>query len=273
VEILTQADSEPSRDWLSFVKTTRARNKIRHVINANEREKAIELGQKFLEREARRFGISLSKIAKARMETVANDYGYPKLDDLMAALGYGKYSARQVLGKLAPETAEQEAPAAPAAPPSPAAPASDLVILVKGADDLLTYRAKCCNPIRGEPIVGYVTRGKGVAVHAKSCSNVQNLMYEAERRIEVEWARGANESFNVRLMVHTDDRTGMLNHLTQILFDEEVNIRSVEARSEAGGVDGAIVEMTIEVRDKKQLERITGSMRRVSGVRDIERIH
>jgi GTP diphosphokinase / guanosine-3',5'-bis(diphosphate) 3'-diphosphatase len=276
IEILTQSNSSPSRDWLSFVKTARARNKVRHVINANEREKAIELGEKFLEREARRFGISLGRITKARMEEVASEYGYPKIEDLHAALGYGKYSARQVLAKLAPDTIDAEALPAPAPPPPPApgaASPADLVVLVKGADDLLTYRAKCCNPIRGEPIVGYVTRGKGVAVHSRSCTNVQNLMYESERRIEVEWARGANESFNVRLVVHTDDRTGMLNHLTQILFDEEVNIRSVEARGEDQGVDGAVVEMTIEVRDKKQLERITSAMRRVSGVRDIERVH
>jgi GTP diphosphokinase / guanosine-3',5'-bis(diphosphate) 3'-diphosphatase len=274
IEILTQSNSSPSRDWLSFVKTARARNKVRHVINASEREKAVELGEKFLEREARRFGVALGRIGKARFEEVASEYGYPKIEDLHAALGYGKFSARQVLGKLAPDTVDSEPAVAPPPPPSSSTTApGDLVILVKGADDLLTYRAKCCNPIRGEPIVGYVTRGKGVAVHSRSCSNVQNLMYESERRIEVEWARGANESFNVRLVVHTDDRTGMLNHLTQILFDEEVNIRSVEARGEEHGVDGAIVEMTIEVRDKKQLERITSAMRRVSGVRDIERVH
>ena len=144
---------------------------------------------------------------------------------------------------------------------------------MKGIDDLLTYRAKCCNPIRGEPIVGYITRGKGVAVHSKGCPNVQNLMYEAERRIEVEWARGARESFHVRLIVHTDDRAGMLNQLTQILFDEEVNIRSVEAHADEKQFDSAVVEMTVEVRDKKQLERVVSAMRRVSGVRDIERVH
>jgi GTP pyrophosphokinase len=275
VEILTQSNSQPSRDWLSFVKTARARNKVRHVINANEREKAIELGQKFLEREARRFGVALGRITRQQMESVAGEYGCSKLEDLQAALGYGKYSARQVLAKLAPDTVGAEAalprPAPPAAQPGTAG--QEPVVHVSGSDDLLTYRAKCCNPIKGEPIVGYVTRGKGVAVHARACSNVQNLMYEAERRIEVEWARGPNDPFPVRMLVHTDDRTGMLNQLTQILFDEEVNIRSVEARGEVPGVDGAVVEMTIEIRDKKQLDRISSAMRRVSGVRDMERLH
>jgi GTP pyrophosphokinase len=211
------------------------------------------------------------------MEAVAAEYGCAKIEDLHAALGWGKYSARQVLGKLSPE-AIQEEPAQTAPPesaPTKEKPgeAGDYVVQVKGFNDLLTYRAKCCNPIKGEPIVGYITRGKGVAVHSKNCPNVQNLMYEAERRIEVEWARSANASFHVRLVVHTDDRAGMLNQLTQILFDDNVNIRSVEAHTDEKNFDSAVVEMTIEVRDKKQLERLVQAMRRVPGVRDIERIH
>ena len=275
VEIITQKVSEPSRDWLSFVKTARARNKIRHVINASEREKAVDLGQKLVEREARRLGVSLSRITRVKMEQVAADYGVSKIEDLYAALGWGKYSAKQVLEKLAPEIVPPELPAAvPAlAEPRTEGDHKDAVIQVKGMDDLLTYRARCCNPIRGEPIVGYITRGKGVAVHSRTCPNVQNLMYEAERRIEVEWARAAGESFSVRLVVHSDDRSGMLNQLTQILFDDEVNIRSVEARGDDRQLEAAVIEMTIEVRDKKQLERLVSTMRRVSGVRDIERVY
>jgi GTP pyrophosphokinase len=277
VEIVTQSGSKPSRDWLTFVKTARARNKIRHVINATEREKAIDLGQKILEREARRLGVSLGRVSKAQLEAVAAEYGVSKIEDLQAALGWGKYSARQVLSKLAPEIVSPEAPSAPQLEQPPSVPrdasARDYVIQVKGIDDLLTYRAKCCNPIRGEPIVGYITRGKGVAVHSRNCPNVQNLLYESERRIDVEWARAGGEAFHVRLVVHTDDRTGILNQLTQILFGEECNIRSVEARTDDKNFDSAVVEMTIEVRDKKQLERIVSAMRRVSGVRDIERVH
>ncbi len=280
VEILTQNGGQPSRDWLSFVKTPRARNKIRHVINATEREKAIEIGQKLLEREGRRLGVAMSRITRQQMEAVAGEYGCGKIEDLQAALGWGKFSARQVLSKLAPGVVAPEPVAtAPVAEPAVTPErdrqslSGDYVIQVKGANDLLTYLAKCCNPIRGEPIVGYITRGKGVAVHSKNCPNVQNLMYEVERRIEVEWARGEGRSFNVRLVVHTDDRAGMLNQLTQILFDEDVNIRSVEAHADERNFDSAMVEMTIEVRDKKQLERIVSAMRRVSGVRDIERVH
>jgi GTP pyrophosphokinase len=278
VEILTQPGHMPSRDWLALVKTQRARNKIRHVINALERARAIEIGQGFLEREARRFGVALSRVSRADLEKVAGEYGCSKVEDLHAALGYGKYSARQVLHKLAPETvpADSPKPRAPsqaAAEGPAAAPAEDLVIKVRGIDDLLVYRAKCCNPIKGEAIVGYITRGKGVAVHSQICSNVQSLLYEAERKIEVEWARSTRESFPVKLTVRTDDRPGMLHQVTSILFNESCNILTLEARQdhEKGG-DGAVVEMTVEVRDKRQLERVLSTMRRVSGVRDIQRV-
>ena len=145
---------------------------------------------------------------------------------------------------------------------------------MKGIDDLLVYRAKCCNPIRGEAIVGYVTRGKGVAVHSLNCTNVQNLMYEVERKIDVEWARAATETFEVKLLIHTEDRPGILNQLTTVLFGEQINIRSLEARGDdERATDGAIIDVTVEVRDKKQLERVVSAVRRISGVRDIERVN
>ena len=278
VEILTQSGHLPSKDWLAIVKTSKARNKIKHVINTTERAKAIEIGQKYLEREARRAGAQLSRITKADLERVASDYGCGKMEDLHAALGYGKFSARQVLQKLVPDQMEvplTEAPkpaAQPTAPGHPSALAGDLVIKVKGCDGLLVYRAKCCNPIRGEGIVGYVTRGKGIAVHSMNCPNVQNLMYEVERKIDVEWARAATETFPVKVMIYTDDRPGMLNQLTSVLFAEQSNIRSLEASSDdKRGGDGAVIDMTIEIRDKKQLERVVNAIRRISGVRDVER--
>jgi guanosine-3',5'-bis(diphosphate) 3'-pyrophosphohydrolase len=279
VEILTQAGHLPSKDWLALVKTPRARNKIKHVINTTERAKAIEIGEKYLEREARRLGVAMSRISKAQVESVAAEYGCSKIEDLHAALGYGKYSPRQVLQKLAPDQVGPEIPEStqvPAGvsqrPPGPADP--DLIIRVKGMDELLVYRAKCCNPIRGEAIVGYVTRGKGVAVHSRNCSNVQNLMYEVERKIDVEWARAAKETFQVKLLIHTEDRPGMLSQLTTALFSEQTDIRSLEARSDdERAADGAIMDVTIEVKDKKQLERVVSAIRRIPGVRDIERVN
>jgi GTP pyrophosphokinase len=194
-------------------------------------------------------------------------------------LGYGKFSPRQVLQKLAPEQVPDEAaetrPAAsePAPPQTSRAADRDAVIKVKGFDDLLVYRAKCCNPINGETIVGYVTRGKGVGVHSKQCPNVQNLLYDVERKIEVEWSRNAADAFPVKLVVHTNDRPGLLAQLTMLLSDEKANIRSLEAKTDVGGDgEGALIEMTIDIRDKKQLEKLVSAMRRISGVRDVERM-
>jgi GTP diphosphokinase / guanosine-3',5'-bis(diphosphate) 3'-diphosphatase len=283
VEIMTQPNHLPSKDWLSIVKTSRARNKIKHVINATERVKAIEIGEKYLEKEARRLGVHLNKVTKLEFERVAGEYGYGKIEDLYAGLGFGKFSARQVLQNAAPsqfadlepeqvESGKEPSSAPPALIPRRQPAPGDLAIKVKGSDDVMVYRAKCCNPIPGEAIVGYVTRGKGVAVHSLACPNVQNLMYEVERKIEVEWARGASDQFAVKLVVRTDDRPGLLNQLTSILSTENTNIRSLEARTDAEHGDGAIIEMTVDVRDKKQLEKLIVAMRRISGVRDIERL-
>src|SRR5581483_11207410 len=199
VEITTQAGHTPSRDWLSFAKSSRARNKIKHWLNEHQRERAIEIGRKLLEREARKYKIGLSQFEESDYARVAADYSVATPNDLWAAIGFGKYSARQVLNRLAPGLIHQPQQDAEAAAPA-SSPGADAVrraaaasgtdsLIVEGQNELLVYRARCCNPIRGEEIIGYVTRGKGVAVHARSCPNVQNLLYESDRRIAVEWAR------------------------------------------------------------------------------------
>ncbi len=211
VEITTQAGHTPSRDWLTFAKSSRARNKIKHWLNEHQRERAIEIGSKLLEREARKFDVSLKKVTEDDYTRVANEYGLGGQQDLVAGIGFGKYSARQTLNRLVPgSTAPGNDPEAATAElgtakPGTVAATSSLATMpdqarrvyfgkgseslqVEGQNDLLIYRARCCNPIRGEEIVGYVTRGKGVAVHARTCSNVQNLLYESDRRIQVEWS-------------------------------------------------------------------------------------
>lgn len=281
VDILTQQGHLPSKDWLSIAKTSKARNKIKAVINTTERAKAVEIGEKYLEKEARRLGVQWRKVNKEQLQAVANEYGFPKMEDLHAALGYGKFSARQVLVKLAPEQVEASerasAPAEPASAPAPhpdrGVDAKDLVLKVKGVDDVMVYRAKCCNPIRGEQIVGYITRGKGVAVHAVNCANVQNLMYEVERKIAVEWVRATEDTFAVRLTAYADDRPGILSHLTSVVFHEGSNIKALEAQPDEQRGDGsAIISMTLDVKDKKQLERVVAAVRRISGIRDVERV-
>src|ERR1700720_309995 len=281
VEVITQPGHKPSRDWLAIVKSTRARNKIKHWLNVHQRERAIEIGKKLIEKEARKYRISLKEIKEADLQRAASEYGLGRPDDLMAGIGYGKYSARQVLAKFAPAGAEPMSDTEEqAASRGFSSGISSVVrrvfggdsnaIVVRGAGDLLVYRAKCCNPIRGEAIVGSLTPGKGVAVHSKACPNVQSLLYDVERKIEVEWARAAEDAFPVRIVIHTDDRPGMLNRLTSVLSDENTNIRSLEAKTETDH-NGGIVEMTVDVKDKKQLEKLVAAMRRISGVRDVER--
>jgi GTP diphosphokinase / guanosine-3',5'-bis(diphosphate) 3'-diphosphatase len=285
VEILTQAGHQPSRDWLAVVKTARARNKIRHVINAVEHARAVEIGQKSLEKEARRMGVSLNRLSQNDLASVASEYGVSKADDLYAALGFGRFSARQVLSKVRPEDGEQAT--APPSPPAAALPLppriaqlqtenglanGDLTIHVKGADDVLVYRAKCCNAVRGEQIVGYITRGKGIAVHAVQCPNVQKLLYESDRKIAVDWTRSASDPLPVKVVIYTDDRPGILHQLTSILDGEKSNIRTLEARGDEKRTDNsAVVDITLDVSDKKQLERVISAFRRIPGVRDVER--
>ncbi|GGH04252.1 RelA/SpoT family protein [Silvibacterium dinghuense] len=285
VEVITQTGHTPSRDWLSIVKSSRARNKIKHWLNEHQRERAIEIGRKLLEREARKYKISLSKYDESDYERIAIDYSLTTPNDLMSAIGFGKYSARQVLNRLAPGVISQPTPQPGIETDSGNGP-SDTVkrvaitsnadsLQVEGQDEFLVYRARCCNPIRGEEIIGYVTRGKGVAVHARSCPNVQNLLYESDRRIAVEWARAGDDiagrklTYPVKLTVFCDDRTGMLKELTAVISDENTNIRTVD--SKPGENDDAIVEFVVEAEDLRHLNRLVMGLRRVPGVRDVQR--
>jgi guanosine-3',5'-bis(diphosphate) 3'-pyrophosphohydrolase len=276
VEIITQPGHKPSRDWLSVVRSSRARNKIKHWLNVHQRERAIEIGKKLIEKEARKYRISLKDMKDGDLARIASDYGLGQADDLMAAIGYGKYSARQVLGKLVP------VPESPSAIPEHESGIGSVVrrvfggehsnaIRVKGQDDLLVYRARCCNPIRGEAVVGYVTRGKGVAVHSINCPNVMNLMYEPERRIEVEWGKedGSPVSFPVKLTVFCEDRFGMLKQITAVISDSKTNIRNIGARTENGQAN---VDIVIEIEDLKHLETIIQGVRKIPGVHDVQRL-
>jgi len=277
VEIITQAGHHPSRDWLGFIKSSRARQKIKHWLNVHERERAIEIGRKLIEKEARKYRVALKSVEEKEFQRVAADYGLGRPDDLLAGIGYGKFSARQVLGRLVPM---QEQPEQPDVDETRGGLTSvvrrvfgtdSAAIKVKGHDDLLVYRARCCNPIRGEEIVGYVTRGKGVAVHAKTCPNVQNLMYEVERRIPVEWGKDQlrKQGYPVRLTLFTDDRAGMLKQLTAVISDGDTNIRNIEART---GNSQATIDVVIEIEDLKHLERMVAELRKIPGVHDVQRV-
>ncbi len=233
VEIITQASHAPSRDWLGLVNTSRARNKIKHWINVAQRKQALEIGKRLLEKEARKYDVSLKKITAEDYARVVRDYGCTLADDLYAGIGYGKYAARQVLAKLAPAAKLEPVQVSRLASSVKRALGvpSDSAIQVDGHDDLMVYRAKCCNPVRGEEILGYITRGKGIAVHAKHCSNVQNLLYDADRRIDVEWVGPKYALYPVKLALVTEDRQGMLADVTAAIAGVHSNIQNIEART------------------------------------------
>ena len=274
VEVVTQKGHTPSRDWLSFVRTSRARSKIRQWINLHERDEATDVGRRLLEKEARQSGVNLKRIAQEEWQRVALECGAGRVDDLYAGLGYGKWSARQVLAKVTgqPLTGPaEEQPAKPGANIKRMLGMDEATIVVKGHDDLMVYRSKCCNPIPGDDIIGYVTRGRGIAVHSKNCPNVENLLYEADRRIAVEWAGSTQAEFPVRLRIFTEDRPGMLAAITSVISDTGANIRTFES----GGDDNtrARIEVALDVRDRKQLETILAGIKRIPGVFDIERVY
>src|SRR5438093_1660707 len=195
VEIVTSAGHKPSRDWLNSVATSRARGKIKHLIQSEEKARAIELGRKVFEKDARRFDLNPKTLLEGDpLAKALADFGAQKLDDLFAAIGYGKIAPKQVLVKLVPpDDLQEKAPeGAVAAAVKRVFGTGEEKIKVKGFDDLMVFRARCCNPIRGEKIVGYITRGKGVSVHSATCPNVVNLLYDPERRIGVEWEKGGD---------------------------------------------------------------------------------
>ena len=276
VEVITKEGSRPSPDWLRFVKTSRARNKIKQWLNAERRRQAIEIGQRLLEKEARSARLALRSVPRGRMDEVCREYGCRTLDDLHARLGYGRYSVRQVVRKLLPEGAVEDPAKLRSRPPRPDSAEPDRLanaeatLVVPDIDDVLIYRAKCCNPIPGEQIVGYVTRGKGVAVHATRCSNVQNLMFEAERRMEVRWAPKEGSQFRARLTAKVDDRKGILKDLTSIVANAGLNIVQMESRGSPPG-NTAAIDLVVEVENKAQLERVAASLERVDSVRAVTR--
>lgn len=274
VEIVTQPGHHPSRDWMNSIKTSRARNKIRQWLSVQERTKSIELGQKLLEKEAHKCQVNLKVLAENdRLLEIAPQCGCTKVDDLMSAIGYGKLSARQVLVKAYPESLKDTA--APGSKLTSAVKkvfgfSDDLKIKVKGMDDLLVYRAQCCEPIRGEEIIGYVTRGKGVAVHAKNCLNVQNLMYEADRRMDVEWTGRVleKEAYAVQLTITTADRPGILAGISSAISGTRSNILDVAART---AEEHGVIDMTVEIPDMKHLEKVISHIKRLDGIFDVIR--
>jgi GTP diphosphokinase / guanosine-3',5'-bis(diphosphate) 3'-diphosphatase len=273
VEIVTQTGHRPSRDWLTFVATSRARNKIKHLIHSEEKTRAMELGRKLFEKEARRYDLNPKTILEGDLFARAlADFAVGKPDDLFAAIGYGKIQPKQVFVKIVPPDTLREKPpeGAVASVVRRVLGSGDEKIKVRGIDDIMVFRARCCNPIRGEKIVGYITRGKGVSVHSATCPNVVNLLYDPERRIEVEWDKSdAVGRYTVKLTMEVEDRKGLLAAVSAKIADINTNIKNMEAHTDEG--QHARIDMTVEISDLKHLEKVIKSLRGVEGVLGVER--
>jgi GTP pyrophosphokinase len=277
VEIIRQSGHKPSRDWLNFVVTSHARYKIKHLIRLEERARALDLGRKVFEKELRRYDIPQKGLLESDLFAKAlTDAGVKTADDLFALIGYGTLSAKQLLGKLVPAERLREKPpdGIVAAAVKRAFGSGEEKIKVRGSDDVLVFRAKCCNPIRGEKIVGYITRGKGVSVHSATCPNVVNLLYDPERKIEVEWDKrtGAEAAapYTVKLTMEVEDRKGVLAAVSAKIADINTNIKNMEART-GDENQPARIDVTVEISDVQHLDRVIKSLKAVNGVLDVER--
>ncbi len=272
VDIITGSTQTPSREWLNMVVTSRARHKIRHWLNTEQKHRSIELGRKLIEKEAKRLKVPWRKlITENALDGVLHEYGLSKLDDLYADVGYGKVTPRNIVERFGIEEQQPSEPEGviqravrkifPFTGTSPA-------IKVKGYDDLMTYLAKCCNPLPGEAIIGYVTRGKGVAVHSANCPNIKNLMFNADREIAVEWADQRQSQFQVELEILMEDRQGILARVVSTIANMKTNIRQMDTRT---GEGKATVELVLEIADLKHLEKVTRSIGAVDGVMNVAR--
>jgi GTP diphosphokinase / guanosine-3',5'-bis(diphosphate) 3'-diphosphatase len=274
VEIVTQNGHKPSRDWLNFVATSHARYEIKHWIRREEKARAIELGRKLFEKEARRYDLNPKTVIDgAEFSKAFPEFGAQKAEELFASIGYGKLQPKQVLSRIVPDDKLREKTDGPVVSAvKRVLGTGEEKIKVRGFDDLLVFRARCCNPIRGEKIVGYITRGKGVSVHSATCPNVVNLLYDPERRIEVEWEKATGTDaarYTVKLTMDVEDRKGLLAAVSAKIADINTNIKNMEAHTDDD--KRARIDMTVEIADLKHLEKVIKAVRGVEGVLGVER--
>ncbi len=279
VEILTSPHSHPSKDWLTFVKTSRAQARIRQYIRQAEHRRSVEIGREIAERELRRFGLTLNKVQKGgELEKAAHALGYRQADDVLAAIGYGKVSPAQILQQLLPP--DKLAEPAPAEQPGATSRLTELFrkvarrpvegVRINGIDDVLVRYGKCCNPVPGDGIIGYITRGRGVTVHTIGCDKILGI--DPERRVDVAWdAKAADVKRQVSIRVITTDRPGILAKLSQTISEAGMNISQASCRTTNPG-ERAVNEFEVTVGDLKELNTVMRNLQKIDGVQSVERV-
>ena len=279
VEILTSKaeGAGPSRDWLTFVRSPRARNKIRQWFSKERREEAIDVGKDAISKAMRKQGLPLQRLmTHDSLTNLASELHYPDISSLYAAAGDGHVSAQHVVSRLLAHLGGQEGATddlAEATTPSSGLPRprnGDPGVMVVGADDVWVKLARCCTPVPGDPIMGFVTRGRGVSVHRSDCTNAESLLSQPDRLIEVEWAPSAASVFLVQLQVEALDRNALLSDVTRVLSDQHVNILSATVHTSRDRV--ALSRFTFEMGDPGHLDHVIQAVRKIDGVFDVYRI-
>ncbi len=272
VEIITSPQHSPSRDWLQIAKTSRARARIRQWIKIAEREKIYSLGRDLCVREFRKYHLDFNHFLKKQAEEIAGDFSFKDVDDMLIAVGYGKVSPLQLVRRVLKESSEVEIetgvePEKEKRASRAASSQGQQAIQIDGIDDIMVHLGRCCTPVPGDEVVGYITRGRGVTVHREDCPNIQNL--DPERKVEVTWAVSGGETYPVKIWVSTVDQKGMLASVSNAISAEEANI--LEAKVTTYPDHRAVFRFIVEVADGKHLRRILSGIRKVEGVRRVER--
>lgn len=265
VEIMTTTGHHPSKDWLKFVKTHRARTRIKQWLKTKEREEAIEIGKGLVDKELRKHDLSPSLAKSKEILDIAKSYKINTYDDMFLSIGYGKVSPHQIVNKLVPEeekTGKQPQKATKAT--------EDRGIKIKGIDDIMFHRSKCCYPVPGEKVLGFVTRGRGVSIHTADCPNLDAVAVDKDRLVDVEWSTNSDMTYTVRISAYTLDKPGVLADLSVVISSENVNIHNIV--SSATHEKRAYIDFTLEVKDKTQLDKLLKKITQVSGVIDVKRI-
>ena len=278
VEIVTnKAQTGPSRDWLNIAKTSKAKGKIRQWFKEQRRDESIERGKEMLERDLRRMGHEVhANLKEERLAEAAHKFSYQSADDLLASIGYGKLSAAMVVGKLVPEKAVEKSPESvfeeAARPLSGAVRSSRSThgVVVRGIDNVLVRFARCCNPVPGDPIVGYITRGRGVSVHREDCPNISTMMGEDEgRQVDVSWDMGNATSYPVEIEMEASDSPGLLTGVMNAVLEMKAHVSAVNARTLRNRM--ALINMTVEINDVAHMNNVIGRLRRLQGVQNVHR--
>ncbi|MBW1739756.1 MAG: bifunctional (p)ppGpp synthetase/guanosine-3',5'-bis(diphosphate) 3'-pyrophosphohydrolase [Deltaproteobacteria bacterium] len=271
VEIITSPNHHPSKDWLNFVKTAKARSRVRQHIKAEERKRSLSLGREMCDKVFRKYNVSLNKYMKSgEIEKAVHELGYKTADDLIVGVGYGKVTPLQVVRYLLPrsELKDEKETVVKRLTQRIRKRKSTSGILVKGLDDILVRFAKCCNPLPGDPVIGYITRGQGVTVHRTSCPHALNM--DPERRIELEWAPDTKELYPVRIHVLCHDRMGLLANITAAISQGEANILDAKVNTRAD--KRADCYFTISVSGADHLENVIKSVEKIKHVIKVSRL-